>query len=397
MKKEVTTDEIHQIIKAKLSSLKYSDRFYDWKTCPLLCEKISDLLELIRIGVKDPYEGVALIIQFLKLDKYILESCDDSDGGVGYEFNGHAIDVLIPFAKEYKDKDKLTETVYELINDDDYGCHSGVLERIGEILPEDKIRELLNRKFNKQYSNDYIYQELAYALNDAPLLISLLESKEYGFRDDDYRRIAKCYLESGNVDEALKWTLKISETSYGQEELLEKIYKRKGDTDSLKELYEESYLRFPTKETEKQLIALCGKAEFQKIKDKKIDAIKNSSIFSDGDMEYLLDQKLIDDAEEYLYIRRNKVDGVYLSSTFIKKVKKYCSPLSQTIICRVPLNYYLNKAKSKYYYYAAQYLKHLIKISDLVDAWKDVQCHEEYYSELCQKHYRKKAFWFYFK
>ena len=49
------------------------------------------------------------------------------------------------------------------------------MERIGEILPEDKIRELLNRKFNKQYSNDYIYQELAYALNDAPFLISLLE------------------------------------------------------------------------------------------------------------------------------------------------------------------------------------------------------------------------------
>ena len=42
MKKEVMTDEIHQKIKAKLSSLKYSDRFYDWKTCPLLCEKISD-------------------------------------------------------------------------------------------------------------------------------------------------------------------------------------------------------------------------------------------------------------------------------------------------------------------------------------------------------------------
>ena len=72
-------------------------------------------------------------------------------------------------------------------------------------------------------------------------------------------------------------------------------------------------------------------------------------------------------------------------------------PVTQTIIIRVPLNYYLNNAKSKYYYYAAQHLMYLTEISFLIDDWKDVQCHDDYYSELRQKHYRKKAFWSYFE
>lgn len=397
MRKTESEYEVKKIIRSELSSLKRGTHFYDWRTCTLLYERLSYVLDLIQTGIKDPTDGVELVVKFLNLDNYVCGRCDDSDGGLGYEFNSHAIDVLVPFAREYSDKNKLTEYVYELINEDDYGCHDGVLERVGEILPADKMRELLKRTYDRRYGSNYIYEELAYALNDAPLLISLVESREYGFREDDYKRVAWCYLKSGNLDDSFKWALKMQDASYGQEELLEEIYEKKGDKDSLKKLYEASYLRFPSEETEKKIISLSGETEFQRIKENKIEAIMASHSFSIHDMDFLLDKRLISEAELYLYNRRNMVNGEYFTLPFIKKIKMYCSPLTQTIICRVPLNYYLNNAKSKYYYSAARYLMYLAEISPLVDDWKGVQCHEDYYSELRQKHLRKRAFWAYFE
>ena len=74
-------------------------------------------------------------------------------------------------------------------------------------------------------------------------------------------------------------------------------------------------------------------------------------------------------------------------------MRKLCSPLTQTIITRVPLEYFLNTGKSKYYEWAANYLESLAKIAVLIDDWKEVMPHNEYYEYLKQKHGLKRAFW----
>ena len=106
-----------------------------------------------------------------------------------------------------------------------------------------------------------------------------------------------------------------------------------------------------------------------------------------------MENNLVDLAEEYILNRKEKIADKYFQSDFIKKIKKTCTPLVQTLVCRVPLNYYLDNAKSKYYSSAVKHLKFLCEISNKVIDWKGVQPHDVYFEELKKKHFRKHSFW----
>ena len=85
--------------------------------------------------------------------------------------------------------------------------------------------------------------------------------------------------------------------------------------------------------------------------------------------------------------------GLYFDASDLKKIKKICSPLTQTIIIRVPLNYYLDNAKSKFYSTAAKHLKTLDNLAAEIKDWRGVEPHSEYKKKLEEKHSRKYAFW----
>ncbi|MDD7459547.1 MAG: hypothetical protein PUJ82_12720 [Spirochaetales bacterium] len=384
-------DEVYEQIKKAIANLKKSRKFYDWRARNELYQQLENILENIRTNIVDSEKGIDLLVRFLSLDATCCNNCDDSDGGLGYEFNSHAMEVMIPFAQKFSDKEKLTEIIYELLQTNDYGCHDGVLQNINCLLPKEKIRELLNRDFN----GSYIKPDLAFALGDAPLFEKLLkENRPNGFSEYyDYSELAECYFVYGDYDKALHFTDLIPSHNSKKNGLYEKIYLANKNIDGLKNIYSENYMRYPSEETKSKIIALCGEPFFEELYKERINSVIENPAFSESDMIFLMENNLVDLAEEYILNRKEKIADKYFQSDFIKKIKKTCTPLVQTLVCRVPLNYYLDNAKSKYYSSAVKHLKFLCEISNKVIDWKGVHPHDVYFEELKKKHFRKHSFW----
>ncbi len=384
-------DEVYEQIKKTIANLKKSRTFYDWRSRNELYRQLENILENIRTNIEDSEKGINLLVRFLSLDATCCNNCDDSDGGLGYEFNSHAMEVMTPFAQKFSDKDKLSEIIYELIQTNDYGCHDGVLRNITSLLPKEKIRELLTKDFKRIH----IKQDLAFALGDAPLFEKLLkENRPNGFSEYyDYAELAECYFVYGDFDKALHFTDLIPSHNSKKNDLYERIYLVNKNIDGLKNIYSENYMRYPSEETKNKIISLCGEAFFEELYKERIKSVIENSSFSESDMIFLMENNLVDQAEEYILNRKEKITDKYFQSDFIKKIKKTCSPLIQSLVCRVPLNYYLDNAKSKYYLSAAKHLKFLCEISNKVTDWKGVQPHDVYFEGLKKKHFRKHAFW----
>lgn len=397
LKAAMSKNDVYEDIKNEIASIKRSKRFYDWRTRGELYSKLGNILEAIELNVTDSEQGIDLTRRFLLLDTSI--RCDDSDGGLGDIFNYNAVELLKKFAPTYVDKEKLEQIVYKLIEINDCGCHDGVLEEIGEILPEKNIRSLMTKDFSRD--RNYIKPKMAFALKDAPLFEKLLaETRPNGFGNCDLTELAECWIACGDLGKALEYALKIDPNlnySYKKDGILEEIYTKNGDMKALKELYSKSFISNPFDETKEKIIKNFGIDFFNKLLEQRIEKVENSEQFYQDEVVFLLQYKDAAAAEKYLLARKNELDGVYFHSDFIKLVKKEFSPLAQTIVLRVPLNYYLESANTKYYPTAAKHLKYLAEIAPLVTDWQDVQPHSEFMEVINAKHYRKKSFWKYFE
>lgn len=385
-------DAVYEAIKGDISAIKRNRNFYDWRNRGDLYYQLESILENIRLNVKDPELAVNLLIKFFALDATCCNCCDDSDGGLGYVFNSQAIEVFGQFAPAYLDKKKLTQIIYDLIEHNDYGCHDGVLENISLLLPPENIRSLLD----KEFSHSYVLPDLAFALNDANLFEKLLsESRPNGFSKHDYYELAECYLNSGDADKALQFADEIDNSYYEYENfrIHEKIYLATDNKNALKNLYCEAFFNSPTESAIERIKTVFGDDFFNTLAQQKLEEIHNSQDYSQTDFNFLMVYDSADNIENYVIDRKDKLSGVYYESEELKKIKKICSPLTQTIIFRIPLNYYLDNAKSKYYSSAAKHLKTLDALASEITDWRGVEPHSEYKKKLYEKHYRKYSFW----
>lgn len=385
-------DAAYEAIKGDISSIKRSKRFYDWRSREELYSQLENILENIRINIKTPEKAIQLLVKFFALDSTCCNNCDDSDGGLGYEFNRHAIEVFVQFAPDYPDKEKLTQIIYELIEHNDYGCHDGVLENISQLLPAENIHSLLN----KEYPQSYVLPDLAFALNDAPLFEKLLkESRPNELSKHDYYELAECYLNFGDAERALNYADKIDNNYYSYENFTihEKIYLSTDNKNALKNLYCEKFFKSPTELAIEKIKTAFGEEFFNTLAQQKLEEVHNSKEYRQTDFNFLMDYDTTENVENYVLERKDNLSGLYYETEDLKKIKKVCSPLTQSIILRIPLNYYLDNARSKYYSSAAKHLKTLDVLATEITDWRGVEPHSEYKKELYEKHYRKYSFW----
>ena len=386
-------DAAYEAIKADIADIKKSRRFYDWRNRRELYEQLENILENIRINIKDAESAVDLLVKFFALDEKCCNNCDDSDGGLGYEFNSAAVKVFAQFSSEYKDKEKLTQIIYELLENNHYGCHDGVLKHVAELLPRENIRNLMTKKF----THDYIMPDLAFAVNDAPLLEKLLrEMRSDGqLWGEAFYEVALCYLNYGDAKKALEFADQIDTNYWGykKSEILEKIYLATDDKNALKSFYCEDFFSSPSETTAEKIKTAFGEDFFKTLAEQKKEAVHNSKQYRQSDFNFLMDYDTPENIENYIVNHKDRLSGLYYEASDLKKIKKVCSPLTQTIIFRVPLNYYLDNAKSKFYSTAAKHLKTLDTLAAEIKDWRGVETHSEYKKKLEEKHFRKYAFW----
>ncbi|MGM0365025.1 MAG: DUF6880 family protein [Actinomycetota bacterium] len=138
-------EENIQRFKKKLSGIKRSRHFYEWNESEDFAQKLGELLEDLRAGVKDPSTGLELISLFYKADEEIFNQCDDSSGNIGDIFCYDAKELFTRYAAECEDKEKVAGIILELNRNDDYGIRDTLIDCASECLPEKMIRSMIDK------------------------------------------------------------------------------------------------------------------------------------------------------------------------------------------------------------------------------------------------------------
>jgi hypothetical protein len=175
----------------KLSALKHSGRFIDWRGVPGFARELEMLLQDLKSGVDNPLTGVELVASFFEADNIIFEMCDDSSGYIGEVFRSDARELFVDYASGCTDKEKIAEIILRVNKKDSYGIRDTLIDCAGECLPEEMVRSMIAtlQKWADKEKAEYgkrhhlrLIESLARQITDAEFLVAVGrvdEAEEY--------------------------------------------------------------------------------------------------------------------------------------------------------------------------------------------------------------------------
>ena len=403
-----TPKENVQRFKKKLSSLKHSRRFVDWRAASSFAREVEMLLQDLKAGVNDPLTGIELVAAFYEADSTIFEMCDDSSGNIGDVFRYDAKELFVDYALRCLDKEKIADVVLTLNRRDDYGIRDTLIDCAGEYLPQPVIRSMIAelQKRADDEKDEYrkrhhllLIESLARQIRDAKLfeetrIASWGELSTAAFID-----IARVYLESGDVETAHSWLKKIPEDgtfqAYERDKLLEEIYQKQGNHEKLTELLYQNFRSHHSSDALQALLDVIGNDRREEVIRDEVALILEGNALWVSDAEFLIAIGKIDAAEEYLLKRAGQLDGNLYGSllTLAETMEAESRHLAASLIFRSLLISILERGYTKAYPHGIRYLKKLDKLSVNIADWRNFDDHEAFKKQIIQAHGRKRSFW----
>jgi hypothetical protein len=392
-----------------LAGLKRRRRFISWRESADFANELEMLLGDLRSAVEDPQTGVELIAAFYRADAAIFEKCDDSSGIIGNVFCLEAKNLFISYASKCQEKEWVSALVFDLVSEDNYGVRDILVDHANEYLPEDAIRDLIDKfqeaaakkqdDFKKRHWFNQV-ESLARQIKDAPLfektrLVSWGELNAVALMD-----IARVYLESEDEKTALSRLQGVPAEEIGfrvdeYDKLLFDIYSKTGDTEELVEVAWRIFRRHRSANTFSKLLSVIGEDKRDTIIEDEAKRILADKSLSLSDAAFLIGADRLDMAEIYLLDRSVQLNGDFYGD--LLSLAKAMEPdgrwLCASIVYRALLGSILDRAYSKAYGHGVRYLKKLDRISESVLDWSDFDDHEAYLKKLRQQHGRKRSFW----
>ncbi|MBF0280565.1 MAG: hypothetical protein HQM13_22400 [SAR324 cluster bacterium] len=395
--------------KKRLSALKRRTRFIHWGQSRDFARELEGLLTDLEAGVQDPVDGVKLVISFYENDSSIMEMCDDSSGWVGEVFSFNAQDLFVKFASKCTDQKWLIKQLVSLYAKDDYGVRSNLINRVCDFLSDESVRQLVEffwKEVDGCADHDYrqrhwLYgiESIAKQLKDAPLY------EKASLRVSPELPVASCidigqvYLDSGDANTALKWVEKIPEDNnyrnYEKDRLLLAVYKELGEQEKRAEVAWRIFQGYRSDDNFAQLLEIIGEDQREKVIQEQCSLIMSKEKFSHTDAEFLIHVELITEADTYILLHREQLDGNFYSSILplAESMEQHNQYLSASVMYRVLLDSILKRAVSKYYHHGVRYLKKLDQLAPHIEDWKEVESHQMYFEQMRQRHGRKSSFW----
>ncbi len=400
-------ENIHRFRK-KLSRLKRSRRFIGWRESAGFARELNMMLQNLDAGVDDPFTGVELVATFYEADNIIFEMCDDSNGSIGDVFRYDARELFVNYASRCGEKEKIAAIILKVNRKDNYGIRDTLIECAGECLPEPVIRKMIatlqkradreKDKYGRRH-NLRLIESLARQIRDAELFAKTRIASWEKLSPAAYIDIARVYLESGDVETAHSWLRKIPEgetfQAYERDELLEKIYKKRGDTKQLSELMYQRLKNHRSTNNLQALLDVIGHDKRDEVVREETAQILDTDELSETDAKFLIALGKIDEAEAYLLKRADQLNGNFYDSLLFlaKAMETENRHLVTSLIYRSLLVSILERGYTKAYPHGVRYLKKLDKLSAFVTDWKDFIDHEGFREQIIQAHGRKRSFW----
>jgi hypothetical protein len=403
-----TPKENVQRFKKKLSGLKHSRRFIDWRGASGFARELEMLLQDLKSCVDDPLTGVELVSAFYEADNTIFEICDDSSGNIGDVFRYDAKELFVDYAKPCEDKQKIADIILKVNKKDNYGIRDTLIDCAGECLPEDVIRTMIAtlQKSADKEKDEYgkrhhlmLIESLARQIKDAKLFKQTRIASWGKLSTAALIDIARVYLESGDIETAHSWLKKIPEgetyQAYERDKLLEEIYHKQGDSKKLTELLYQNFRSYHSTDTLQALLDVIGHDNRDEVVDDEVKVILNADRLRESDAEFLISLGKIDEAELYLLGRADQLDGNHYGSllSLAEAMELEDRHLVASLIYRSLLISILERGYTKAYPHGIRYLKKLDKLATSVADWKEFNHHEAFKEQIIQSHGRKRSFW----
>jgi hypothetical protein len=403
-----TPTENIQRFRKKLTGLKRSRRFIDWRESLRFARKLEVLLQDLKAGVTDPLAGVKLVAAFYEADNSVLGNCDDSDGCVGDVFRYDAKELFVAFALRCTDKEKIAAILLKLNRKDDYGVRDALIDCAGDFLSEPVIRKMITKVQKRADDEKDEYQKrhhlmlvetMARQIKDAQLFEQTRIASWGKPSTAALVDIARVYLESGNVETAYSWLDKIPENeifqSYERNQLLQEIYRKQGDDKKLTELLYRKFRSYHSSGTLQDLLAVIGNDKRDETISKEVVLILAKPIFCESDAEFLISVGKIEEAERLILERAEQLDGNYYGSltSLAKTMESENRNLVATLIYRSLLISILERGYTKAYPHGVRYLKKLDKLALSITQWMKFDNHEMFKDQIYLSHGRKHSFW----
>ena len=403
-----TPKENVQRFKKKLSGLKRSRRFIDWRGAAGFARELEMLLQDLKSGVDDPITGVELVAAFYEADNTIFEMCDDSSGNIGNVFRYNAKELFVDYASHCEDKEKIADLILKVNKKDNYGIRDTLIDCAGECLSEPVIRTMIAtlQKWADKEENEYgkrhhlmLIESLARQIKDAELFEKTRIASWGKLSTAALIDIARVYLESRDVETAHSWLKKIPEgetyQEYERDKLLEDIYKQQGDSEKLTELLYRKFKSYHSTDTLQALLDVIGHDRRDDVIKDEVRQILKTDKLREPDAEFLISIGKIDEAEEYLLKRADQLDGNHYGSllSLAEAMESENRHLVTSLMYRSLLISILERGYTKAYPHGIRYLKKLDKLATSVADWKEFNHHETFKEQIIQAHGRKRSFW----
>ena len=403
-----TPKENVQRFKKKLSGLKHSRRFVDWRGASSFSRELEMLLQNLKSGVDDPLTGVELVAAFYEADNTIFEMCDDSSGNIGEVFRYDAKELFVDYAKRCNDKEKIADIILKVNQKDNYGIRDTLIDCAGECLPEDVIRTMIAtlQKWADKEKDEYgkrhhlmLIESLARQIKDAKLFEKTRIASWGKLSTAALIDIARVYLESGNVETAHSWLKKIPDDetfqAYERDKLLEEIYQKQGDSEKLTELLFQQFRSYHSMDTLQALLDVIGHDKRDNVINDEARQILKTGRLRESDAEFFISIGKIDEAEEYLLGRAEQLNGNHYGSllSLAEAMEAEDRHLVTSLMYRSLLISILERGYTKAYPHGIRYLKKLDKLAASVVDWKEFNHHAAFKAQIIQAHGRKRSFW----
>ena len=395
--------------KQKLAGLKRRRRFISWRESADFANELEMLLGDLKSAVEDPQTGVKLVEAFYRADGAIFDKCDDSSGIIGDVFRFEANKLFVSYASRCQEKEWVSDLVFDLVSEDNYGVRDILVDHANEYLPEDAIRDLIDKfqeaaakkqdDFKKRHWFNQV-ESLARQIKDAPLfektrLVSWGELNAAAVMD-----IARVYLENEDEKTALSRLQGVPAEEIGfrvdeYDNLLFDIYTKTGVTEELVQVAWRIFRRHRNTNTFAKLLSVIGKDKKDTVIEDEAKRILAEKSLSLSDAAFLIGVDRLDMAEIYLLDRSAQLNGDFYGDllSLAKAMESDGRRLCASIVYRALLGSILNRAYFKAYGHGVRYLKRLDRLSDSVSDWKHFDSHEAYLEKLRQQHGRKRSFW----
>lgn len=416
---DITTSVIHRLVskesenlirfKSRLKSLSDRNYFISWREVSYFADELADMLDNLRAAATSPKEGLELLKLFFSYDQIIIEMCDDSSGFVGDVFRYNASEMFEEYATQCADKDYLADLLLSLVLDNEYGLRDMLADQADKFLPEGKLRDMFDQLWQRcheldnklySYSNEMILlQKIASLLYDPILYEKALSLEDNSNEDYKNFRLGKMYFKAKDYQKSKSYLEKVDKKAspYLSElsELLSELYTQLGDIESVKKIAWERFRKSRSVTFFYKVLELEGKERESELLSDELSLIHKDQTLSMHNAEFLLEMKLYEDLESYLFQRKHLLNGdSYYSLLDLAEVledKQYV--LTASLIYRALLDSILRRGYSKAYHHGVRYLKKLDKLANRIQDWKGCQEQEDYFYEVKTHHGRKHSFW----